>query len=275
MSFSELGSSNSRLEWPADVRGQIATVTTCLNDILAHDLVGVYLHGSLAMGCFNTARSDLDLLVVTRQRLYPNARRRLMETMVRESRRPAPIEISVMTLEQLHPWRYPTPYDFHFSDAWRKRFVEYLATDSHLQSDDEERFDPDLAAHVTVIRARGVALFGDSIAEVFPVVPAAHMRASVAVDLDEALNSIDANPIYAVLNCCRTLAYLRQGVVLSKAEGGHWAIGRVPDEIVPLIRKSLMNYQNGGRNDHYDQAELATFVSFAREALGPLLSESP
>lgn len=274
MSLSAPGSSNSRLDWPAAVRGQITAVTARLKDILAHNLVGVYLHGSLAMGCFNAARSDLDLLVVTRQRLHPDARRRLMETMLRESRRPAPIEISIVTLGQLHPWRHPAPYDFHFSDAWQARFIDALRTDAWLWSDDEERFDPDLAAHVTVIRARGVALHGDPILDVFPVVPVDDMRASVAVDLDEALKAIDANPIYAVLNCCRTLAYLREGIVLSKAEGGHWAIGRVPDEIVPLIRKTLGDYQHGGRNGHYIQAELDTFLAFAREALGPLLSQS-
>lgn len=32
--------------------------------ILGNDLVGVYLHGSAAMGCFDGRVSDLDLLIV-------------------------------------------------------------------------------------------------------------------------------------------------------------------------------------------------------------------
>jgi hypothetical protein len=32
-----------------------------LQDILKENLVGMYLHGSLAMDCFNPARSDIDL----------------------------------------------------------------------------------------------------------------------------------------------------------------------------------------------------------------------
>ena len=32
--------------------------------ILGENLVGVYLHGSAVMGCFNPAKSDLDFIVV-------------------------------------------------------------------------------------------------------------------------------------------------------------------------------------------------------------------
>ena len=34
-------------------------------NILKENLVGVYLHGSAVMGCFNPAKSDIDLIVVT------------------------------------------------------------------------------------------------------------------------------------------------------------------------------------------------------------------
>ena len=33
--------------------------------IIGDDLAGIYLHGSLAMDCFNPDRSDIDLIVVT------------------------------------------------------------------------------------------------------------------------------------------------------------------------------------------------------------------
>ena len=36
-------------------------------NILGDELVGVYLHGSAAMGCFNPAKSDLDLLIVVKK----------------------------------------------------------------------------------------------------------------------------------------------------------------------------------------------------------------
>lgn len=37
----------------------------CTN-ILSTNLTGIYLHGSLALGCFNWDKSDIDFIVVTR-----------------------------------------------------------------------------------------------------------------------------------------------------------------------------------------------------------------
>ena len=43
--------------------------------ILQENLVGIYLHGSAVMGCFNPDRSDIDLIVVV-ERPLPNAVKR-------------------------------------------------------------------------------------------------------------------------------------------------------------------------------------------------------
>ena len=36
-------------------------------EILQDNLTGIYLHGSAVMGCFNPAKSDLDLIVVVNE----------------------------------------------------------------------------------------------------------------------------------------------------------------------------------------------------------------
>lgn len=264
------GAVDGDVEWPRDVRGQIAAATEQMAAVLGRDLVGIYLHGSLAMGGFNLRRSDLDLLVVTRNRLQSAARRSLSEAMIEVSRRPVPIEMSVMTLDHLRPWRHPAPYDFHFSESWRDRFVDALRTDDWWS--DADRYDPDLAAHVTVTRARGVCLWGDPIQTTFPIVPAEHMRASLAADLVGSLQTISSNSVYTVLNCCRSLAYLEAGVVLSKAEGGFWALGSTPIAMAPVIRRAIEAYRSGdGTDDRFGDTDLVGFVEFAREALKPLL----
>ena len=33
-------------------------------DIIGEELTGIYLHGSLAMGCFHSDKSDIDLILV-------------------------------------------------------------------------------------------------------------------------------------------------------------------------------------------------------------------
>lgn len=43
-------------------------VVELFKEELGGNLVGIYLHGSLAMGCFNPDTSDVDLLLVVRDK---------------------------------------------------------------------------------------------------------------------------------------------------------------------------------------------------------------
>ena len=51
-------------------------------EILGGRLVGVYLHGSAAMGCFNEQKSDIDLLTVVKDAVPEEVRLRYMEMVV-------------------------------------------------------------------------------------------------------------------------------------------------------------------------------------------------
>ena len=95
-------------------------------DILQENLVGIYLHGSAAMGCFNPRSSDIDLIIVVREEIPNNTKRCYMD-MVVEINKLAPvkgIELSVVKEDVCNPFVYPTPYELHFSVAhldWYKR----------------------------------------------------------------------------------------------------------------------------------------------------------
>ena len=71
----------------------------CRRIIGEQDLVGVYLHGSAAMGCYHPAVSDIDLLVViTDAGMTDACRLRFMEAVVKlnEASPPKGIEMSVV-----------------------------------------------------------------------------------------------------------------------------------------------------------------------------------
>ena len=74
--------------------------------------------GSLAMGCFNPHASDIDVLVIT-QRRVGKQKLRLASLALATSLKPRPIEVTTFSKRDLNPWRYPTPFDFHFSEDWR------------------------------------------------------------------------------------------------------------------------------------------------------------
>src|SRR4051794_1361521 len=86
---------------------QLDELLSSLSTILSDNLLGVYLHGSLAMGCFNPQRSDIDVLVLTHKRLEVETKRDLMQAMLSLSLRPSPIEISFLNKIDLFPWTHP------------------------------------------------------------------------------------------------------------------------------------------------------------------------
>lgn len=52
-------------------------------EILGENLVGVYLHGSAVMGCFNEKKSDIDLLTVVNEKISDEIKKRYMDMVVK------------------------------------------------------------------------------------------------------------------------------------------------------------------------------------------------
>ncbi|BAS28624.1 hypothetical protein LIP_2795 [Limnochorda pilosa] len=219
--------------------------------ILGNRLLGIYLHGSLATGGFRPARSDVDLIGISRLPVEPIEKRRLAALLLRLSGSPCVVEFHLLAAEDLDPWRHPAPYLFHFSESWRERLTAEIGDGSWRQWNDEVHVDPDLAAHITVARARGAALYGPPPASVFPLVPPKDYLVSILSDLHWALERFDQDPEYAIMNACRTLAYLETGRVLSKDEGAAWALERLPPGSRRAVRWALglRRAMNPGRAD--------------------------
>jgi predicted nucleotidyltransferase len=57
------------LNVPNNVKGFLTGFVQAIQQQLTGNLIGIYLHGSLAMGSFNATSSDIDLLIVVSQEL--------------------------------------------------------------------------------------------------------------------------------------------------------------------------------------------------------------
>src|SRR5215467_9243954 len=135
-----------QLEASPEIAKLLSDIVSECTDLLGDNLVGIYLHGSLAMGSFNPDLSDVDFLVVTNTILTPEQRRELARAMIRLSVH-APrkgLEMSVITRRALREFEHPTPYEFHFSNAW----IEQYRNDTFDYAQDN-LVDGDLAAHLT------------------------------------------------------------------------------------------------------------------------------
>ncbi len=232
---------------PDDTRRQVRQLLDGFRQLLGDTLVGAYLHGPLALGCFNPAASDLDLLAVVRQRLPIPTKRSLVELLLVVSNSPHPVEISLLGRDDLVPWRYPTPFELHYCEDRRQSFRQALTAGQWNEWDQPSQTDSDLAANITVMRQRGIVLWGEPIQAVFPDVPRADYLAAILSDLRWAQQRLGSAPglVYAVLNSCRVCAYVRDGRILSKAEGAEWGLSHLPREYAPLIRRARNAYRRG------------------------------
>ena len=252
---------------PTDVKTQVLNLVDGLAGLLAENIIGIYLHGSLAMGCFNLRRSDLDLLVVTQHPMDLGTKQRIAEMLLLVSHAPSPIEISFLHHDELRPWHYPTPYDFHYSETWREVLQQALLSGAWQHWNENSRTDADLAAHITIINQRGVCLLGAPINTVMPDVPKENYQASILSDIQDALNGEMNDPLYSILNICRVCAFMRAGLVCSKQEGALWALNITPLEIQPVIRQALEIYADGDQPHIFAPAAIANFIAYMRQHL--------
>lgn len=221
-----------------DLLGQLTDKT---RDVMRENLVGIYLHGSLAMDCFHPDKSDIDLLVVVRHRVPDKQKRRYMDMIV-ELNRQAPakgIELSVIREAVCRPFVYPTPYELHFSAAHLGWYLS--APEDYTRR--MKGTDKDLAAHAMILYHRGKTLYGKEIREVFSPVKESDYLDSIHSDVEHARDEITACNSYLILNLCRVLAYKNERLILSKREGGEWGLEHVPAAYRPLILEALRDYR--------------------------------
>ena len=258
----------SQYSWascPEPVRMQINELLAVFKRIVDENLIGIYLHGSLAMGCFNPSRSDIDLLVVTRHGMSVETKRDIAQALLTYSLSPSPVEISFLVEQDIHPFQNPLPFDLHFGESWRERFVQALANGTWRTWNDEKKRDPDLAAHITVTRARGICLGGKPILDVLPPVPSAFYTASIVGDFDDALAEREHMPVYFTLNACRVLAYLREEHIYSKDEGGVWALQTLPADLHRVVEQALDIYRGNIADAPFDEIALTQFAQYMQQ----------
>ncbi len=232
--------------------------------ILQDNLLGIYLHGSLATGCFQWERSDIDFLVVARRALPVEKKIALVETLYSLSpdAPPAGFEMSVILERYCRNIPYPIPYELHYSNAWKRdyeRDPQGFCSRMHGE-------DPDLTAHIMNLHAYGTAVHGPGIPRVFDQVKREDALRAIRSDAEDAEGHLHDKPVYFVLNLARAVAYCRENAVLSKKEGGEWALRHMSTEHQRVIQAALNAYETG-LGMFYDEGQAEDFCYDALEEI--------
>lgn len=228
---------------PPSVDAQVCLLLDGVEDAVKDDLIGVYLHGSLVFGCCNPLQSDLDLLVVVRDRLRANTRRAIDSAVRAVSRRPLPLEISVLAEPTLRSWRHPARYELHYSERYR------------LRESPGPGADPDLAAHLTVARERGVALIGPPPRQCLPKVPWHDYVLAILDDFKHCSEQLTRT--YAILSMSRVWATLATHELHSKESGALWAMAELEDP--SIVADALESYRIGASREFAADVRLSSY----------------
>ncbi len=229
------------------------------NKILKNNLVGIYIHGSLAFQCFRWDKSDIDFLAVTQRVPSLKEKMQLIQILLELEPLAPPkgLEMSVVLEKYCQKFVYPTPFELHFSNDYLERCKSNLEQYC-IQMNGT---DKDLAAHFTVTKKVGYALCGKGIDAVFGDVPKADYLDSIKYDIKEAQYEIFDNPIYYILNLCRVCAYENEGLILSKEQGGIWGLKKLPSVYAPVIDAAVKSYTEN-REFEADNILIKEFVEY-------------
>ena len=223
-----------------------------LRDGLGPALIGVYLHGSAALGDYDPARSDIDILAVCAAPLDPEARARLGVDLGREAL-PCPasagLEFSLVTRAAARePARAPA-YELHGWDGC-----------GHVRPA-TGRGDPDLPLHFAVVRQVGLAVWGPPASGVVRDVPRDELIRLAGDELDWTVGN--ASPSTQVLTACRAWALSVDGRFRSKRDAAEWALRHGGPAVVAEV---LADHRRTG-DSHPDAGAVGAFVASVRTRL--------
>lgn len=238
--------------------------------ILGNRFVGMYVHGSLAIGDFDPTRSDVDFLVVTTDdvpgRSY-EALRKFHENVAAGSLAWAKnVEGSYIPLPALR--RYDSNRTVHPA----LRCDGSFAKDNHGSEWIVQRH---------VIREKGIVLAGPEPQTIIDPISADDLRAAVVgllldwwyPQLENSFRIADSEyQAYAVLTMCRALYTFRHGTVVSKPVAGRWAMNSLGERWKLLIGRA-MNWRRGEEMQQLD--DTLAFIRFTIDQAGRSTERRP
>lgn len=250
---------------PKEIKVILDKIVENFKNILQDNLIGIYLHGSLAMGCFNPKSGDIDFLVIVNNKLDIETKKKIISIIFRLSKTkhvpPKGFEFSVILKKYLKNFVFPTPFELHYSITWNKAYEsgEFNYT--------KQNKDPDLAAHITVTLNRGIYLYGKPIREVFHPIPEEYYIRSILYDLEDIQTTIQKDPVYGILNLCRVLYYIKEKMISSKDEAGVWALENLPERFRNVAKKALSLYGGTTEKVTWDKKELIEFSNYMMDMI--------
>lgn len=206
-----------------------------IQSILASELVGIYIGGSLATNNFNLKTSDIDCYIVTTKALSENTRN---------------------MLEEMHKKLYSSKE--HYA---KKIEASYIPQNDLLNFDTNGtrpyfnegdfymgQYGSNYLIELSVLREKGITIIGPDIKSLIKKLSSQDLKTAIKSNLDDywELSLSDFSKfkrsdyqVFAILTMCRTLYSLETGKITSKIEAAQWAMQQIDAHWNSLIELAI------------------------------------
>ena len=219
---------------PAEIKIQITHVVGIWKTHLKEELIGVYLHGSIALNAFNPNSGDVDILVVVKDSSDVSEKLAIAKDIVALDGAPRPVEVSAIKLNDAKAWKTPGNCVFHYSDFWREKYLaRFRDPASKVYVVDREFPDADVTSYIKLINQSGIVLYGQKIRDVFADISDEDFWSSISSNMEE-YDFHAYNPRYFASNILilgRILSFKKETRILSKYDAGLWMMQNVPEDL--------------------------------------------
>jgi predicted nucleotidyltransferase len=232
---------------------QIAEILAALQDVLGHELVGAYLHGSAVLGGLRPL-SDIDVLAVSTRQMTRQEKERMVAHLLAVSGTypsampPRPVELTIVVWSQIRPWQYPPRMDFQYGEWWRDRFQR-----GELEPWPSST-NPDLALLITMSLLAGATLAGPPPSEIFDPIPRADVIDALIGGIEAIVQDIDWDTRNVVLTLARIWGGVATSAVQSKDAAAEWALPRLAPEHRAVLARARGIYL-GTDQEHWDDMQ--------------------
>lgn len=210
-----------------------------VSDVLGDGLMGAYLYGSAVAGGLRPA-SDLDLLLVSKSRTSPAQRRALIAGLRPLSARDArprgwrPVELTIATLPDIAPPRYPPHVDFQSGEWLRAQFDAGEPRPWRTPN-------PDLLIVLAQARQASAALIGAGATDVLPEIPSTDLARAMTDEIGSLLDDLETDTANVLLTLARIWHTLATRNFAAKDEAAEWALAQI-DEPLPALELARNEY---------------------------------
>lgn len=244
---------------PLNVKEQIKKVTDIWLKCMGESVIGIYIHGSISLNCFVEGMSDVDILIICNRRINRDERLLISKNIIEIDCKPSHLEMSAIWINDLKPWKHPTPCQFHYSDNWTEHYKNLL--NGNIKESfivDEDFCDADIACHAHLTNQSGICIYGRPIKDVFPIIPENDFWNSISNDIDEYDFQAYNSRYFAsnILILGRILSYKKEKKILSKYDSGIWALNHVSEKYKYIIDNAIKEWYFGEKDLEYKKEDL-------------------